>query len=274
MKHLLFPYLALICNTAVFAAEPSSNEKTSTEKAEQTTVTDKDKHSVTADSAAKTPNEILRLTENDYREVAEMLGVETAAIKAIVDIEAGKQHQGFFAPGKPLVNFDLSMFRQQARRNGINLSRYSKSHAVVFSAPNARRYGSTQAAQQERLRVARTIDNKTGISGAFWGMFQIGGFNWKLCGCSSIDEFAERMSRSERDQLELFANFIKNSGMLNSLKNKDWSTFARRYNGSSYASRGYHTRMAQAYARHKKLEQQKQKETPAKESATSPTTED
>jgi len=198
--------------------------------------------------------EILRLTEQDYQEVAEILDVETAAIKAVVDIEAGKQHQGFFAPGKPLVNFDLSMFRQHARRNGINLSRYSKSHATVFSRPNARRHGSTQAAQQERLRLARTIDNKTGIEGTFWGMFQIGGFNWKLCGCSSINEFVEKMSRSERDQLDLFANFIKNCGLDKHLRAKNWSAFAKRYNGTSYAARGYHTRLAQAYARYKAIE--------------------
>lgn len=209
---------------------------------------------------AEESKEILRLTEEDYQDVAEMLGVETAAIKAVVDIEAGKQHQGFFAPGKPLVNFDLSMFRQHARRNGINLSRYSRSHSMVFSSPNARRYGSTQAAQQERLRTARTIDEKTAVQGTFWGMFQIGGFNWKLCGCESIDDFVERMSRSERDQLELFANFIKNSGMLPALKSKNWAAFARRYNGASYASRGYHTRMAAAYVRHKKLEKATQSE--------------
>lgn len=206
--------------------------------------------SVATKSSSKNDG-ISRLTEKDYQEVAKMLGVETAAIKAVVDIEAGTAHQGFFAPGKPIVNFDLSMFRQHAKKNGINLSRYSNSHAVVFSGPNAKRYGSTQAAQQERLRVARTIDNKTGIEGAFWGMFQIGGFNWKLCGCSSINEFVEKMSKSERAQLDLFAVFVKNLGLDKHLRNKDWAAFSRVYNGPSYASRGYHTRMAAAYARHK-----------------------
>lgn len=204
-------------------------------------------------SNAKTET-IARLTEKDYQEVAKSLGVETAAIKAVVDIEAGTAHQGFFAPGKPIVNFDLSMFKQHARKNGINLSRYSNSHAIVFSGPNAKRYGSVQAAQQERLRVARTIDNKTGIEGAFWGMFQIGGFNWKLCGCSNINEFVEKMSKSERSQLDLFAVFIKNLGLDKALRNKDWAAFSKVYNGPSYASRGYHTRMAQAYARHKAKE--------------------
>lgn len=210
--------------------------------------------SITTAAPSTNKGEIQRLTEKDYQEVAKDLGVETAAIKAVVDIEAGTSHQGFFAPGKPIINFDITMFRQHAKRNGINLSKYSKSHSVVFNRPDAKRYGSTQAAQQERLRVARTIDNRTGIEGAFWGMFQIGGFNWKLCGCSDINDFIEKMSKSERSQLDLFATFIKNMGLDKSLRNKDWATFARIYNGPNYASRGYHTRMASAYARHKAKE--------------------
>ena len=60
------------------------------------------------------------------------------------------------------------------------------------------------------------------------------------------------MSRSERDQLELFAAFIRNAGLLPALQRKDWRAFARGYNGPSYASRGYHTRLASSYAKHAK----------------------
>ncbi|MCD8395370.1 MAG: N-acetylmuramidase family protein [Bacteroidales bacterium] len=196
------------------------------------------------------PLEIKRLTEEDYIEVARELGVEVAAIKAVVDIEAGKSHQGFWAPGKPLINFDLTMFRKFAQKRGVNLSKFRSSHAVVFSGPNASKYGSRQAGQQARLDAAKLINEKAAIEGTFWGMFQIGGFNWKKCGCVSMDEFVERMSSSEREQLELFAKFIENSGLTKYLKAKNWSAFALRYNGPSYASRGYHTKMASAYRRH------------------------
>lgn len=192
-----------------------------------------------------------RLTEEDFREVAEELGVEVAAIKAVVDIEAGKSHQGFWSEGKPLINFDLSMFRRMAAKNKVALKRYTGSHAVVFARPNTRRYGSQQAAQQARLDAARTIHDLSAIEGTFWGMFQIGGFNWKKCGASSPEEFVALMSRSERDQLELFANFIRNTGLLAPLKAKNWSAFAHGYNGNSYAARGYHKRLASSYARHK-----------------------
>ena len=193
-----------------------------------------------------------RLTYDDIREVADELGVEVAAIRAVIEIEAGARHEGFWSAGKPIINFDLSMFRKFAARNKVNLSKYKKSHAVVFARPNRARYGSYQAVQQARFDAARTIDDKTAIQGTFWGMFQLGGFNWKTCGCKSPDEFVNLMSRSERDQLELFAEFVRETGMLPYLKAKNWAAFARRFNGPSYARRGYHTRLARAYAKHKK----------------------
>ncbi|MDE6270709.1 MAG: N-acetylmuramidase family protein, partial [Muribaculaceae bacterium] len=92
-----------------------------------------------------------RLTEQDFREVAEELGVEVAAIKAVVEIEAGPSHQGFWSENKPLINFDLSVYRQRAAKRGVNLSKAAKTHAVIFNRPNTARYGSQQAAQQARL---------------------------------------------------------------------------------------------------------------------------
>lgn len=190
---------------------------------------------------------ILTLTEEDFEEVAAELGVEVAAIKAVVEIEAGRTHEGFVAPGKPLVNFDLSMFRRFATRRGVNLSKYGKSHSVVFTSSRG-----SQTRAHQRLEAAKSINFNAAVEGTFWGMFQIGGFNWKKCGAKNIEDFVCRMSRSERDQLEMFANFIVSTDLLKYLKSKNWAAFARGYNGPGYAKRGYHTRMAQAYARYNK----------------------
>lgn len=193
------------------------------------------------------PDTIIPLTEEDFREVAQRIGVEVAAIKAIVDIEAGPTHEGFSAPGKPLINFDLTMFRRFATRRGVNLSKYSQSHSVVFNS-----HRGSQIKANARLDAARTINPEAAVEGTFWGMFQIGGFNWKKCGAESLDDFVMRMSRSERDQLDMFVEFITNAGLLKYLKAKDWASFARGYNGPAYARRNYHTRMASAYARYSK----------------------
>ena len=193
-----------------------------------------------------------RLSEHDFEEVAAELGVEVAAIKAVTDIEAGRTHEGFWSEGKPLINFDLGVYRARAARRGVNLKKYARSHSVIFNRPNTARYGSQQAAQRARLDAAMSIDSVSAIEGTFWGMFQIGGFNYARCGAKNHSEFVRLMSRSERDQLELFAAFIRNAGLLPALQRKDWRAFARGYNGPSYASRGYHTRLASSYAKHAK----------------------
>lgn len=200
------------------------------------------------------------ITEDDYRQVAEELGVETAAIKAVVDIEAGTSHRGFWAPGKPLINFDLAMYRKFASRHGVSLKKARKSHPVIFSRPDVRRYGSYQGGQYARLEAACEINREAALKSVFWGMFQIGGFNWAKCGAKDIEEFVTLMSRSERDQLELFANFISNGGMAEAIRKKAWLKFALRYNGPKAKSRGYHKRLAAAYKRHKKKEKENAQE--------------
>lgn len=192
------------------------------------------------------------LTEADFEEFAKAYGVDVAAVKAVVEIEAGQQHKGFWSEGKPIINFDISMFKRMAARNKINLSKYTSSHKEVFNRPNITKYGSQQAAVQARLDRAMDIDSVTAIEGTFWGMFQIGGFNWKQCGTSSAREFYELMSRSERDQLDLFGEFITRTGLLPSLRAKNWNAFARGYNGPSYAQRGYHRKLAAAYNKYSK----------------------
>lgn len=182
------------------------------------------------------------ITDADFRLVAEELGVEVAAMKAVVEIEAGKQMKGFWAPGVPVVNFDRKMY---ARFKGTP-SRKDKEAKVPA--------GLTGYALREwtQLVKARKSNSDAANKGTFWGMFQIGGFNYKKCGCESVDEFVRLMSYSELEQLELFAAFITNTGMLEDLRKKDWRGFARKYNGSSYARRGYHKRMAAAYQKYKK----------------------
>lgn len=192
------------------------------------------------------------LREEDFREIAKELDIETAAIKAVVDIETGKTRRGLNGPEFPVINFDQALFRRAAARRGISLARHSSSEAL--KSVNIRKYGSQQKAQKARLDAAMLIDSVAAMESTFWGMFQIGGFNWELSGAASRQEFMELMGRSEYDQLRLFANYVRNTGLLKYLKTKNWAAFARVYNGPSYAARGYHTRLAAAYRRHKKEE--------------------
>ena len=182
------------------------------------------------------------LTDDDFRIVADELGVEVAAIKAVVRIEAGPKLEGFWAPGVPVANYVQSLFNKY---NGKTKGRKIKDAKVPT--------GLSGYALKEwtSLTNARKTNADAADMGTYWGMFQIGGFNYKLCGCQTVEEMVNKVCESEFSQLEMFAVFIRNSGMLDALRKKDWAAFARKYNGPSYAKRGYHTRMAKEYANYK-----------------------
>lgn len=196
------------------------------------------------------------LTEDDFRMVAKELDVETAAIKAVVDIEAGKSMKGFWAPGIPVINFDQKMYARVG----------SKAPSTVGAKGEKVPEGLSGYALKEwtELINARKKNAQGANMGTFWGMFQIGGFNYRKCGCSSVDEFVRLMSYSELEQLELFAAFITNSGMLDDLRKKNWAAFARKYNGVGYKKRGYDTKMAAAYKKYKAAESSNKKESKTK----------
>lgn len=186
----------------------------------------------------------LHLTEKDFELVANELQIEVAVIKAVVEIEAGKAMKGFWAPGIPVINFDRAMYTRYKNKVPSNEGAQGESVPEGLSGYALKEW--------KELINARKVNAQGANMGTFWGMFQIGGFNYKICGCENVNEFVKRMAYSELEQLQLFAVFITNSGMVESLRKKDWSTFARKYNGSSYAKRGYHTKMASAYARYSK----------------------
>lgn len=184
------------------------------------------------------------LTDMDFAIVAKELNVEVAAMKAVVKIEAGAAMKGFWSPGVPIINFDGAMYARFRKGGGAG-AKGEKVPAGLSGYP---------LREWTQYVNARRVNARGAAMGTFWGMFQIGGFNYKMCGCETVEEFVALMSTSELEQLELFATFLINTGIVKDLRAKNWSGFARKYNGANYAKRGYHTKMANAYRQYRQQE--------------------
>lgn len=193
-----------------------------------------------------------RLTDYDIQRFSERYQIEPAAVKAVLDIEAGKYHNGFSEPCLPLINFDQKLFRQRLAKTGVNMSAIRQQYPELFVAPAISKYGTQQRKEHALLEQAREINDRLAVECTFWGMFQIGGFCWQKCGAPDVDVFVKEMSRSERDQLAMFGILLENTGMLELVRKKQWERFARAYNGPSYKARGYDRRLIKAYNKYKK----------------------
>lgn len=188
------------------------------------------------------------LRQSDLEVAASKLDCELASIMAVNQVES--RGRGFQSTGKPIVLFERHIMRRRMLHNGI------EADAVGIAENNwpdlvNRKPGGYKGGQTEnyRLKLACEIHEQSALESASWGQFQIMGFHWQRLGFTSIKAFVEYMSESEGLQLEVFVRFITADPELHkALKEKDWASFARRYNGKAYKKNRYDDKLAAAYA--------------------------
>lgn len=178
------------------------------------------------------------LTEKDWQSAADALDVPVAAIKAVSEVEA--PGSGFLPSGEPKVLFERHKF---SKRTG---GKWDSTHPGI-SFPKWGGYGN-ESAQHTRLQQAASLDRDAALMSASWGKFQILGENYKQAGFDELQDFINAMYRDESSHLKAFVSFIRNdSRLLTALQKRNWATFARIYNGPSFAEHQYDVRLASAY---------------------------
>ena len=191
-----------------------------------------------------------RLIDEDFTQVAELLGCEPAALKAVQQVETGGRG-GIFSPGRPAILFEGHIFWTQLKKRGSNPEDYVKGNENILYPKWEKGHYKGGIGEYDRLEQARKINREAADASASWGMFQIMGFNYAACGEESIESFVRSMCESEFKQLLLTANFIKkNSQMLQALQARDWAVFAKCYNGPAYAQNRYDVKLEAAYQKY------------------------
>jgi N-acetylmuramidase len=180
--------------------------------------------------------------EADYVRFAEILGIDAATIRAVMEVETGTG-SGFLPDGRMKILLERRIFSH------LTGGRYDGAHPDV-SSPSPGGYGAAGGAQYDRLAEAFALDPDAALQATSWGRLQIMGMQYNSLGYDNVGEFVRFMSQSEANQLEAgFIGFIRTWGLDKPLQTHDWAGFARRYNGPNYAANGYDKRLSAAYQR-------------------------
>lgn len=189
-----------------------------------------------------------KLTDARIAEIARENGIHPAALLAVKLIESGTK-SGFLDSGKPQILFEGHVFYKYLKANvkSLDINKLCAQYPnIVYPKWDKSKYFGGEK-EWTRLEQARKINLKYANYAASWGMFQVMGFNYKTCGCKSIDEFVEKMCTSQEQQLLLTLNFLKNSNLIVPLQKRQWATFAKGYNGPGFAQNKYHIKLQAAY---------------------------
>lgn len=187
---------------------------------------------------------IMALKREDFLDDAQRIGCDVACIQAVAQVESSGG--GFNPDGTPKTLFEGHWF-----------SRYTKgkfdAQAPDISYPKWTKqfYGKTWQAEADRLARASKLDRTSALMSASWGMFQIMGFNYALCGYKTLQAFINAMYKDENAQLEAFTGYVIHGGLADELRRLDWDAFARLYNGPEYKKNRYSEKLAAAYAKFK-----------------------
>ncbi len=182
-----------------------------------------------------------KLTECDYQNAANLLGVDVAIIKAVAEVES--DGGGFLSNGQPKILFEGHKFHLFTKGKFTT----PENANISYEKWNTKYYNENQHA---RLAKAVRLDREAALKSASWGKFQIMGFNFEKAGFENLQSFINAMYENEGAHLMAFVNFVKSEGLDKYLKKKDWVGFARRYNGPGYAKNKYDVKLANAYKKY------------------------
>lgn len=180
----------------------------------------------------------LPLAGGDVEAVAAYLGVEIAALRAVLLVEA--RGGGFLRDGRPVILFERHVFHRETG------GRFSADYPDI-SNRRAGGYGKGGANQYSRLEKAIVLDRAAALRSSSWGLGQVMGFNHVSAGYERVEEFVAAMMHSEGAQLLAMASLIVTNGLQGALRARRWSRFAKGYNGPAFTKNRYHIKLRDAY---------------------------
>lgn len=182
------------------------------------------------------------------------LNIEPAVLMAVDLTESGGS--GFLEDGKtPKILFEPHIFWKELRKAGIDPVPFAanpKYAGILYPKWGTMKYGKVSE-QHGRMTLAAEINRDAALKSASWGRYQVCGFNWEATGSKSLQDFVNRMYKSEDEHLDMFTAYIMHSHLDDELRGKDWAGFACGYNGPVYRKNNYDGKLKANYIKAKQI---------------------
>ncbi len=192
-----------------------------------------------------------RLTNDNIKEVAFELGIEPCALMAVKNACFGK-NPGFYDDNKPVIRFEGHIFWNELKRVGIDPGKIASKHPTILYSKWTKNFYQPGGKEYTRLEEAMTIHKEAAQKSTLWGFTELLGKDYKMYGCSTFEEFLEKVKESELTQLKLFGRYLQNRHWVHHLQSLNWKEFARQFCGPGYAQTQFDKRLEILYNEYKR----------------------
>lgn len=168
------------------------------------------------------------LSKSDIILISKQFSYDPAMVNAVIQVEGAGR--GFDpSTGKILIQFEPHYFKRHTKvaiNNGVG----------------------TQPEEWIAFNEAFKINPTKAMLSTSWGMMQVMGENFRMCGYKSVDEMVDDFKKGEYQQVSGACTFIKNRQPLHyAMKKLDFAMFAYHYNGKKYYLNSYDKKLKQYY---------------------------
>lgn len=170
-------------------------------------------------------------------------GFDADTVRAIVEVESGRA--GAFGPDRrPIILYEPHV----AWRVSPPAVQRLLADAGLARAKWRKDYPPSQAARWDQFdRCADLAGRDVAVMACSWGLGQVLGENWRMCGFGAPAEF-EAAQATEAGQIETMLRYLEGANMAGAINARDWRSIARAYNGPGQVDR-YAALMEAAYRR-------------------------
>lgn len=184
-------------------------------------------------------------TEAEIAAIAQRSGFNLRAMKAVARVESGGA--GWDVTGLLACLYERHyLFRRIGLAWGLYSSATPGGYTVDADGDGINDSWEKLADASARYGMEKVFEC------ASFGRFQIMGAHWEALGYASAPEFVWALSRTEAAHYDAFARFIRANSLTAALNRVDGypencRAIAAGYNGKSYAAKGYHQKIADAW---------------------------
>jgi hypothetical protein len=186
-----------------------------------------------------------RIDDIDLPRIGSTIGVGEDELHAFMDVESAGS--GFDSQDRPKALYEPHV----AYRNSKGAVR-NKLVAAGLAYPKwgTKRYPKSS---YSRIEKCMAISPTVALLSTSWGLTQILGENYRICGFSSPAAMVRAFMDDEAEHLEATVKFLVANGIDDDLRDHNWAVVARVYNGPGYKKHNYDGRMAAAYAKWQRI---------------------
>lgn len=185
------------------------------------------------------------IRERDVEARAKVARLPVDIIKGFKEVEA--KSSGFLNNGKCIILFERHKFYQYlAKKKGAGFAdEVARSNPSICHPSRGGYLGYEK--EWPRIERAASIDRESALMSASFGLFQIMGFNYAMCGYRDVESFYQAMCESESLQLDAVLSFINSYRQLKTaVRNRDIAKIAYFYNGPANATNNYVAKLTNA----------------------------